>query len=132
MLGTNGLADHKFPSIASGPLSAAQLAAALSSGTPSTVSLAWNLPAVQADARVFRLTEVGEFFQGAKATNESGAFWPAERYYKPTYVPSNATLANGLVVTPGPSSILNKSYAEFGLTYSDRNSGRIYTYISFQ
>ena len=132
MVGTNGLTDHKFQKLAFGSQSPAQLAAALSSGVPSSLALTWNLPAMQADGRVFRFTELGEFFQGSKTSNIAPAFWPSERYYKPSYVPSTATAANGVAISPAPATILNKSYADFSLTYSDRKNSRIYSYVSFQ
>ena len=132
MVGTNGFGDHKFAKLVSSSLDPVQTAAALDSSAPSPLSITWSAPAAQADGRVFRFTEVGEFFQGAKTSNAVGAFFPAERYYKPTYLTGNSTAANALAITPTPSSIQNKSYAEFGLYYTDRNRGRIFNFISFQ
>ena len=132
MVGTTGFDDHKFAKLVSSTLDPAQTAAALSSSTPSSLSITWSAPAAQYDGRLFRFTEVGEFFQGAKTGNAVGAFFPAERYYKPTYLTGNTTAANALAITPTPSSIQNKSYAEFGFYYTDRNNGRIFSFISFQ
>ena len=131
MVGTNGIADHKFAKLTSSSLTPAQTALAISSSLPSSLSIVWSAPVVQADARAFRFTEVGEFFQGAKTGNPSG-FFPAERYYKPTYFTGNTTAANSLVISGTPSTIQNKSYAEFSLNYTDRNGGRIASYITFQ
>ena len=130
MVGTNGIGDHKFAKLISSSLTPPEIATVLSSSVPSSLSITWSAPVVQADNRVFRFTEVGEFFQGAKTGNPSG-FFPAERYYKPTYFSGNTTSASQVVITGTPSSIQNKSYAEFSLNYTDRNSGRIASYISF-
>lgn len=137
MVGTTGLADHKFVNLTNS-LDTAQLASAVSAGQPAQLpQLNWTLPAMQADSRVFRATELGEFFQGAKINNPiisqatTASFWPAERYYTPTYLQGNATTVSGAVITPAPSSIVNKSYAEFSLNYTDRNGGQILSIISF-
>ena len=131
MVGTNGLDDHKFPKLTSGPLSTAQITDVLSNPTPASLALTWSAPSLQADGRIFRLTEVGQFFQGAKATNATGVLWPAERYYNPTYLSGNATSINNLIISPTPTTISFKSYAEFGLNYTDRNNARIYSYFFF-
>ena len=126
-----GVGTDLFPRVSFSSVSAAQLAATLVGGQASSLSVGWNAPATQADGRVFRSTELGEFFQGVKTTAAVGAVWPAERYYNPTYLLGTATVANGVAVTATPSSIVNKSYADYSLTYTDRNSGRIISYVSF-
>ena len=126
-----GVGTDGFPRVSFSSASAAQLAATLTGGQASSLSVGWNAPATQADGRVFRSTELGEFFQGVKTTAVAGAVWPAERYYNPLYVLGTATAANGVVVTATPSSIVNKSYAEYSLTYTDRSGGRILSLVSF-
>ena len=130
MVGNSGLADHRFPAITSN-LSPASMAYAVTFGPPGSLSLAWNSPATQTDGRVFRLTEAGESFQGTRLTSVPGTPWPAERFYNPTYLPGNATSVNNVPVTPAPATIQFKSYAEFGITYTDRNGGRMYSSVSF-
>ena len=132
MVGGNGLDDHKFAKLVSSSLTPIQTAAALSSSTPGTLDISWTAPAAQSDGRLFRFTEVGEFFQGAKTGNLLGAFNPAERYYKPTYFTGNTTAANGLAITSTPSSIVDKSYSEFSLNYTDRNNARMISLVTFQ
>ena len=130
MVTAGGGADS-FPRVSFSSTSAAQLAAVINGGQASSLSLTWNTPTAQADGRVFRLTELGEFFQGVKPGNAAGALWPAERYYNPTYAFGFATVASGIGVTARPSSIVSKSYAEVGLNYTDRSGGRMYSYVSF-
>ena len=133
MVGTVDLEDHRFAKLLTNSLTTfSAAAAAISSSTPSTFAITWSAPQQPNDGRAFRFTEVGEFFQGVKTGIAPGAFNPAERYYKPTYFTGNTTSAPALAITPAPSTIQNKSYAEFSLNYTDRNSGRIISTISFQ
>ncbi len=100
---------------------------------PGTISTRWNgynqATSIFSDAAVFRLTDVGQYFEGYPAGVAINA-WPRQRFYTPTYLDSKATQGS-INLTPTPASITSKSFVELSWNYSDRNGRRIYNYVNY-
>lgn len=131
MLGGVVASADKFPKITAASLTPPQVASSLQSSTSTSFSVTWSAPTLLTDNRVFRLTEVGEFFQGPLTSNAVGIFNPAERYYVPAFPGSTAVAASALVISAKPATVSSKTYSELALYFTDRNDGRIISLVNF-
>lgn len=130
MAGSGPSAD-KFPRWSFGGSTVLQVRNNLMSATPAPMNVSWTSLGSLLDNRAFRLYEAWEFFQGPKAGNTGGAFYPAYRYAQFSFPGSTASSAKNLPVTARPPEISGKSYAEFMLLFMDRNDSQILSRISF-
>lgn len=81
-------------------------------------------PATLSDNAIFRLSDVGEYFEGINVGTTAPATYPRHRYFTSIFPGStaNSVIAN---LTPTPNTINAKTFAEISLNYTDRNSRRI-------
>jgi hypothetical protein len=113
---------------------------AITSATTSTATLAWSLPASTfSDNRVFRLGDVSEFFQGPQNNGANCSLVPVPAFprlrFSNSYFPSSAASTNssGVInVTGTPSTLCRKTYAEFGIGYTDRQDRRVTNIVNWQ
>ena len=92
---------------------------------PGSATGTWTPPpATFGDRAIFRLSEVGEFFEGINVATTAPATYPRHRYYTPLYPSSTATSISANI-TPTPNTIKSKTFYESSLQYTDRNNRRI-------
>jgi hypothetical protein len=100
---------------------------AVSSTVATAASVSWALPVgPYSDAKVFRVGGFGEVFQGPQTCTQASAF-PRLRF-STSYYPSSAAATNNsgeIAVSATPASICRKTYAEFGVLYTDRRDRRL-------
>ncbi|MEI8157769.1 MAG: hypothetical protein WCH60_12960 [Burkholderiales bacterium] len=98
------------------------VAALLRSGTGgSSGSSIWVASIPINNGGAYRMSQVGEYFEGAAST---AASYPAQRWYNASYPGVGSTQAS-IPITASPSSIVSKRYSEFEWWFSNRNGGRI-------
>jgi hypothetical protein len=119
-----------FPKVLTSSLTSVSYSGLLKSGAAGSVNLTWSLPGAMSDARVFRLTEVGEYFEGS-ATSVTWPAYPRYKYYTAVYPDSTTTMLNNLGITATPPEISTKNFADWELYYSDRKNGYIMTIYSY-
>lgn len=130
MAGTGVNAD-KFPRISFGGLTPAQVQANVVGTTSTAMNLSWNAPAALSDGRQWRLFSGTEYFEGPKTGNAPGLLFPGYRVFSDWWPGSTATSVNDVLATPKLSEMSSKTYAEFSLTYNDRDDGRIISLVRF-
>lgn len=118
----------KFPVSTSQVFSAgANFSAVVNLTAPGTLSGTWTAPSNSfSDSAIFRLGEVGEYFEGSNVGTDPALIgaYPRSRYFTSIFPGPLATNASASL-TPKPSAIIRKSYAEISLNYTDRNQRRI-------
>lgn len=128
----SGVAADRFPRLAFGALTHAQVLVNANLATPAPIGVSWNEPGPMPDGTVFGLFEGWEFHQGARASNPNSAFNPAFRQTTEVFPGSRATTYAAWPVTPKLTGQTSKSYIEFTLQYQDRNGRRVNSLVSFQ
>ncbi len=129
-----GVAADRYPRISFGAQTPAQVLGNLLSASPAPVDLSWTpLAGFADDEPVFGLFQVFEYFEGPKAGNAAGAYFPAYQLLGGQAHPgSAATSVTGLPVTPKLSEMASKTYANFTLEYRDRGTNVIRSRVVFQ
>lgn len=108
----------------------AGVAALLRSGAAGQVNLQWS-PPVPPDGTAFRLSELGEYFEGPLAGGASATVPPGQRWYVTSYPATTSTQA-AMPITAAPATITGKTYGEVDIWYSNRNGARIGLIHTFQ
>lgn len=128
-LAGSGVNADKFARVTTSNKTAAEIAAAVRGRTPISIDLAWSLPGVMPDARPVALSYVSGYQSGQ--ANATGATWPASRKSDTTYPVPTATSTSRSFFTPAPA-LVNPTYGEVSLAYSNRNRNQIRSVYTFQ
>ena len=82
------------------------------------------------DGALHAFSDVSSYIQGC--TTACPTFFPASRRSTSVYPAIGALAITNYVIPAAPSGLTTPNYAEFGVTYSNRNSGFVGSRISFE
>jgi hypothetical protein len=128
---TGTVLNHKFPTGVSFVSSPSLVYTMLSAGTAGSFTSTWTAPPALSDADIFKSYTISEYASGPSVSNATGVVYPEIRDSRYLPLLGNATSAT-IPVTAKPSTMSNKTYAEFALGYTNRNGGRIISYLTWQ
>jgi len=128
-LAGTGVNADKFARGTSSSKTSGEIASAIRAKTPISLDLAWSLPGAMPDSRPVALSYVSGYQSGQ--ANSTGVTWPASRKSDTTYPVPTATSTSRSFFTPA-SALVNPTYGEVSLAYTNRNRNLIRSIYTFQ
>ena len=105
------------------------IATALRGGNIPATTATFGKP-VPTDGTAYRLSEMGQYWEGPLTSNATTAYWPSRRDYTPIYPGSTVTSGNYAAIARD-AGIGRFGYVNYSVLYLDRNDRHFETQISF-